>query len=117
MMNCFCKRFDRMAPLSQVLSIANLRHAMGGIYTCSEAEFRLSRMKVRRTTAPQFLSSPFSLSISFCLTVDFVYSHTFLFPLPLHYFFLDITSILFILFTNYHTKKNTIDVCSTDWSV
>ena len=44
-------------PLSEILTIANLRHAVSRIWTCAETEFRLSWMKLcssdnHYTTAP-----------------------------------------------------------------
>ena len=45
-------------PLSEILTIANLRHAASRVWTCAESEFRLCGMKLcssdnHYTTAPQ----------------------------------------------------------------
>ena len=50
MMDCFCGMVDRRkayfqpGPLSEILTIANLRHAASRFWTCAEPEFRLSRI-------------------------------------------------------------------------
>ena len=50
MMNCFCGIVDQRkaftpyfhpGPLSEILTITNLRHAASRIWTCAESEFRL----------------------------------------------------------------------------
>ena len=54
MMNCFCGMVDRrkaepyfqLGPLSEILTIANLRHAASRIWACAEPEFRFSWMKL-----------------------------------------------------------------------
>ena len=63
-MNCFCGIVDRRkpyfqpGPLSEILTISNLRHAASRIWTCAEPELRLWWMKLcssdnHYTTAPQ----------------------------------------------------------------
>ena len=56
MMNCFCEMVDRrkafttyfqLGPLSEILTIANLRHAASRVWTCTEIEFRLCWTKMR----------------------------------------------------------------------
>ena len=49
--------YNQPRPLSEILTIANLRHAVSRIWTCAETEFRLSWMKLcssdnHYTTAP-----------------------------------------------------------------
>ena len=55
MMNCFCGIVDRRKVFSlissrhqrsEILTIANLRHAASRIWTCTEPEFRLYLMKL-----------------------------------------------------------------------
>ena len=55
MMNCFCGMFDHWkaftpyfqpGPLSEILTIANLRHAASRVWTCAESEFKLYWMKL-----------------------------------------------------------------------
>ena len=55
MMNCFCGMVDRRkaftpyfqpGPLSEILTIANLRHAANRVWTCAESESRLCWMKL-----------------------------------------------------------------------
>ena len=68
MMNCFCRMVDRRkaepsfqpGALSEILTIAILRHAASRIWTCAEPVFRLWLMKLcssdnHYTTAPQYL--------------------------------------------------------------
>ena len=66
MKNCFCGMVDRRKvftpyfqsePLSEILTILNLRHAANRVWTCAESEFRLCCMKLcssdnHYTTAP-----------------------------------------------------------------
>ena len=66
MMNCFCGLVDRRkallryfqpGPLSETLTIGNLRQAASRVRACAESEFRLSRIKLcssdnHYTTAP-----------------------------------------------------------------
>ena len=81
MMNCFCGMVDRRKafmpyfqpePLSEILTIANLRHTANRVWTCAESEFRLCRMKLcssdraRRHDIYWFVSSIYDLV---CLTV------------------------------------------------
>ena len=70
MMNYFCGMVDRRkasttyfqpGPLSEILTIANLRHAASRISTCSESKFRLCWMKLcnidnKYTTGPPTLT-------------------------------------------------------------
>ena len=54
-------RSFHLALLSEILTIANLRHATSRVWTCAEPEFRLGWMKLRisdkhYTTAPQCYS-------------------------------------------------------------
>ena len=55
MMNCFCGMVDRRkvfmpyfqpGPLSEILTIANLWHAISRVWTCTESEFRFCWMKL-----------------------------------------------------------------------
>ena len=58
MMNCIFGMVDRRKaftpysqpePLSEILTIANLRHAASRVWTCAEPQFRLCWMKLRRS--------------------------------------------------------------------
>ena len=65
--NCFCKVVDRKkaftpyfqpGPLSEILTIVNLRHVTSRVWTCAESEFRLCWRKLcssdnQYTAAPQ----------------------------------------------------------------
>ena len=46
MMNYFCGMVDQQRTLSEILTIANIRHAAIRIWTCAEPEFRLCWMKL-----------------------------------------------------------------------
>ena len=55
MINCFCGMVDRRkvfmpyfqpGPLSEILTIANLWHAVSKVWTCAESEFRLCWTKL-----------------------------------------------------------------------
>ena len=59
-------------PLSEILTIVNLRHAASRVWTCAETEFRFSRMKlcssdIHYTTAP--------LSEIYCFIDWNIFSH------------------------------------------
>ena len=54
-MNCFCGMVEQLkaftpyfqpGPSSEILTIANLRHAGSKVWTCAESEFRLCWMKL-----------------------------------------------------------------------
>ena len=54
--------YFQLGPLSEILTIANMRHAASRIWTCTEPEFRLSLMKLCKndnnyTTAQQCCSN------------------------------------------------------------
>ena len=59
------KPYFQPGPLSEILTIANLRHAASRIWTCAEPEFRLCWMKLcssdnHYTTAPHRILFSFS---------------------------------------------------------
>ena len=69
MMNCFCGMVDQRKAepyfqpglLSEIVTIANLRHATSRVWTCAESEFRLWWMKLYSSDNHYTTASPTTL--------------------------------------------------------